>query len=156
MEVAGLSPAMERRVKPMQAIAKAVHRRSKPFLGLSLVESVARRGPDGVPAARASHRNVRGGWRVRRQLAPWPPCPAEGAVGRFVARNGQQAYGMSGGGARLLLACSKAYASAISRGSAQALAVKVTPNGAGFASKPAGKTGVGALGTMPNGTATIG
>jgi putative ATP-dependent endonuclease of OLD family len=49
MEVAGLSPAMERRVKPMQAIAKAVQRRSKPFLALSLVESVARRGPDGVP-----------------------------------------------------------------------------------------------------------
>jgi Protein of unknown function (DUF2813)/Overcoming lysogenization defect protein-like, TOPRIM domain len=64
--------------------------------------------------------------------------------------------GMSGGATRRLLACSKAYARAMRRGSAQALAVKVTPNGAGLALKPSGSGGVGALGTMPNGTATIG
>jgi hypothetical protein len=34
--------------------------------------------------------------------------------------------------------------------------VKVTPNGAGFAANPAGKAGVGAFGTIPNGTAMIG
>ena len=35
--------------RPAQAIAKAVQRRSKPFLALRLVESVARAGPAGVP-----------------------------------------------------------------------------------------------------------
>jgi putative ATP-dependent endonuclease of OLD family len=49
-EAAGLPPGAERRVGPRQAIAKAVQRRSKPFLALKLVESVASRGPDGVPA----------------------------------------------------------------------------------------------------------
>jgi putative ATP-dependent endonuclease of OLD family len=48
-EVAGLPPGAERRVGARQAIAKAVHRRSKPFLALKLVESVAARGPEGVP-----------------------------------------------------------------------------------------------------------
>jgi putative ATP-dependent endonuclease of OLD family len=49
-EVAGLPPGSERRVGARQAIAKAVQRRSKPFLALKLVESVAARGPEGVPA----------------------------------------------------------------------------------------------------------
>jgi putative ATP-dependent endonuclease of OLD family len=49
-EVAGLAPGMARRLKPTQVIARAVQRRSKPFLALSLVESVARQGPGGVPA----------------------------------------------------------------------------------------------------------
>ena len=34
--------------------------------------------------------------------------------------------------------------------------VKLTPNGAGLASKPSGNGGVGAFGTMPNGTITVG
>jgi putative ATP-dependent endonuclease of OLD family len=49
-EAAGLPPGAERRVGARQAIAKAVQRRSKPFLALKLVESVAARGPEGVPA----------------------------------------------------------------------------------------------------------
>jgi hypothetical protein len=48
-EVGGLAAAMVPRVKPTQTIAKAVHRKSKPFLALRLVESVATRGPSGVP-----------------------------------------------------------------------------------------------------------
>jgi len=50
LEVAGLAPAMERRIKPTAAIGQAVKRRSKPCLALGLVESVAKRGPAGVPA----------------------------------------------------------------------------------------------------------
>jgi putative ATP-dependent endonuclease of OLD family len=49
MEVAGLAPALVRRAKPTQTIVKAVHRRSKPFLALRLVESVAALGPEAVP-----------------------------------------------------------------------------------------------------------
>jgi putative ATP-dependent endonuclease of OLD family len=52
LHTAGLPPG--RRVGASQAIAKAVHRRSKPFLALDLVQSVADRGPDGVPAPLAS------------------------------------------------------------------------------------------------------
>jgi putative ATP-dependent endonuclease of OLD family len=48
-EVAGLSPAMADRVTPTQAIARAVQRKSKPFLALRLVESAAAHGPEGVP-----------------------------------------------------------------------------------------------------------
>ena len=48
-EVAGLSPDMADRVTPTQAIARAVQRKSKPFLALRLVESVAAHGPEGVP-----------------------------------------------------------------------------------------------------------
>jgi hypothetical protein len=40
---------MADRVKPTQAIAKAVQRKSNPFLALRLVESVAAHGPEGVP-----------------------------------------------------------------------------------------------------------
>jgi hypothetical protein len=43
-------------------------------------------------------------------------------------------YGVDGGGMRRFVACSNAYASSIRRGSAQAVPVKPTPNGAGFAS----------------------
>jgi putative ATP-dependent endonuclease of OLD family len=49
-EVASLPPGAERRATARQAITKAVQRRSKPFLALKLVESVAARGPEGVPA----------------------------------------------------------------------------------------------------------
>ena len=44
----------------------------------------------------------------------------------------------------------------MSRGSAQAMPVKLTPNGAGFASNQAGNAGVGAFGTSPNATITVG
>ena len=44
----------------------------------------------------------------------------------------------------------------MSRGSLQARPVKLTPNGAGLALNPAGNGGVGAFGTMPNGTITVG
>jgi hypothetical protein len=43
------------------------------------------------------------------------------------------------GGTRRFVACSNAYASSISFGSLHAMPVKLTPNGAGFALKPAGK-----------------
>ena len=41
------------------------------------------------------------------------------------------------------------------RGSLQAIPVKLTPNGAGFALKPSGKAGVGVFGTKPNGTMIV-
>ena len=50
LDVAGLSAAALPDIKPGQAIARAVQRKSKPFLALRLVESVAARGPAGVPA----------------------------------------------------------------------------------------------------------
>ena len=50
--------------------------------------------------------------------------------------------------------CSKAYASAIRRGSLQAMPVKLTPNGPGLAAKPSGKDV--AFGTIANGTMTVG
>ncbi len=49
LEVAGLSGTTMSDVKPSHAISKAVHRKSKPFLALRLVESVAAQGPAGVP-----------------------------------------------------------------------------------------------------------
>jgi putative ATP-dependent endonuclease of OLD family len=49
MEVAGLAPETTSGIKPGHAISKAVHRKSKPFLALRLVESVAAQGPAGVP-----------------------------------------------------------------------------------------------------------
>ncbi len=60
------------------------------------------------------------------------------------------------GGTRRFEACSNAYASAMRRGSAHASPVKLTPNGAGFASNPAGNAAVGALGTTPAGTMIVG
>jgi len=44
----------------------------------------------------------------------------------------------------------------MSRGSLQEAPVNPTPNGAGLASNPAGSAGVGAFGTIPNGTTMIG
>jgi putative ATP-dependent endonuclease of OLD family len=49
-EVAGLPPGGVERIAPRHAIAKAVQRRSKPFLALKLVESVAAGGAQAVPA----------------------------------------------------------------------------------------------------------
>ena len=54
------------------------------------------------------------------------------------------------------MACSNAYASSSSFGSLQAMPVKLTPNGPGFALKPAGNAGVGAFGTSAKGTITVG
>ena len=65
-------------------------------------------------------------------------------------------YGVAEGGTRFFVACSNAYAISISFGSLHWAPVKPTPNGAGFALKPAGNGGFGALGTMPNGTTMIG
>src|SRR5437899_9914410 len=64
--------------------------------------------------------------------------------------------GNAGGGTRRFVACSNAYPRRRSVGSLQAMPVKLTPNGAGFALKPSGNAGVGALGTRPNGTITVG
>ena len=41
-------------------------------------------------------------------------------------------------------------------GSLHAIPVKLTPKGAGFALKPSGNGGVGAFGTSPKGTITVG
>ena len=69
VEVAGLPPAMADRVKPTQAIAKAVQRKSKPFLALRLVESVAAHGPRACRRhSPASSRPVCG-WRAWRLSA---------------------------------------------------------------------------------------
>jgi hypothetical protein len=45
-----LLPGGVERIAPRHAIAKAVQRRSKPFLALKLVESVAAGGAQAVPA----------------------------------------------------------------------------------------------------------
>ncbi len=76
----------------------------------------------------------------------WPVVAPASATGPY----------RSGGGTRFLVACSKAYAISSSRGSLHARPVKLTPKGDGRASKPAGKGGVGALGTRPKGTITVG
>ena len=65
-------------------------------------------------------------------------------------------HGRSGGGTRFLLACSNAYASAISFGSAHWPPVNAMPYGTGLALNPSGNAGVGAFGTIPNGTTMIG
>jgi hypothetical protein len=60
---------------------------------------------------------------------------------------------------RLFVACSNAYASAMRRGSLHAEAVKLTPNGAGRGSKPAGNACPPlppVTGTKPYGTVTVG
>lgn len=57
---------------------------------------------------------------------------------------------------RRFVACSKAYASAMSRGSLHERPVKLTPKGAGLAANASGKGGLGAFGTRPNGTITVG
>ena len=73
----------------------------------------------------------------------WPLC---GPVVKSV--NGVlRDYGNPGGGVRFFVACSKANASVISFGSLHAVPVKLTPNGAGFGSNPAGK----ALAPVPAG-----
>ncbi len=54
------------------------------------------------------------------------------------------------------MACSKASDSSIRRGSLHAMPVKLTPHGAGLASKVSGNGGVGLFGTSPNGTITVG
>jgi hypothetical protein len=65
-------------------------------------------------------------------------------------------HGADAGATLRLLACSNAYASAIRRGSLHAVPVNPTPNGIGLALNPSGNGGVGALGTIPNGTTMIG
>src|SRR6266550_760468 len=92
----------------------------------------------GVGVGRLRYRpDPRRGWRIPRE--------------RSLA-----AHGADAGGTRRFVACSKPYASSIRRGSLHAVPVKLTPNGAGFASNPSGKGGFGSFGTMPNGTMTVG
>src|SRR5262245_55433699 len=64
-------------------------------------------------------------------------------------------YGTDGGATRRFVACSNAYANAMSRGSLHAVPVKLTPYGAGCALKPSGNGGIGAFDTTPNGTMTV-
>src|SRR5712691_2787120 len=65
-------------------------------------------------------------------------------------------YGALAGGTRRFVACSKAYPISINRGSLQAIPVKLTPNGLGFALNPDGKGSFGAFGAIPNGTISVG
>jgi hypothetical protein len=65
-------------------------------------------------------------------------------------------HGIAAGGIRFFVACSKAYANSIRRGSLHASPLKLIPYGIGLASKPAGNGGVGWLGTIPKGTITVG
>ena len=67
-----------------------------------------------------------------------------------------KAFRYGNGATRFFVACSNAYASASSVGSLHAMPVKLTPNGVGFALKPSGNAGVGAFGTIANGTITVG
>ena len=65
-------------------------------------------------------------------------------------------HGADAGATLRLVACSKPYANSISRGSLHAVPVNPIPNGTGLALNPSGNGGVGALGTIPNGTTMIG
>ena len=68
-------------------------------------------------------------------------------------------YGKSGGATRRLVACSNAYASSISFGSLHAVPVKLTLNGVGLGSKPAGNAAgpsPGGTGMNAHGTVTVG
>src|SRR6516225_2874418 len=64
--------------------------------------------------------------------------------------------GALGGGTRWCVACSNAYARAISRGSLKARPENVTPAGPGSALNPAGKGGLTTLSKKPPGTTTLG
>ena len=86
-----------------------------------------------------------------------------GARGRRNGRGGSDdaeepatVHGARTGGIRFFVACSKAKAISIRRGSLHAVPVKLTPNGAGRAAKPSGNGTDGAFGIMPNGTITVG
>ena len=74
----------------------------------------------------------------------------------LVADDFRAVQGVLGGGIRSKVACSKAYASAINRGSLQASPAKDTPNGAGCGSKFSGNAGPASFGTKPMGTMTVG
>ena len=65
-------------------------------------------------------------------------------------------YGIPGGGTLRIVACSKAYANSISRGSLHALPAKLTPNGRGFSSTPTGMGGSGSACAKAKGTMTVG
>src|SRR5262249_62011005 len=89
----------------------------------------------------------------RPKLSPWLPVfPRPSPSVTVVSRS----YGNRGGGTRFFVACSNAYASSISLGSLQAMPVKLTPNGPGFALKLAGNGGVGVVATSADGAVTGG
>ena len=93
---------------------------------------------------------------VREFSHVYPPCRSR--IIDFPARS--QAiclhYGALAGATRRLVACSKAYPNSINRGSLQAMPVKLTPNGLGFALNPDGNVSFGAFWAIPNGTITVG
>jgi putative ATP-dependent endonuclease of the OLD family len=76
-EVAGIQAGADQRITARQAIARAVKRRSKPFLALKLVESVAARGPAAVPAPLAAliETCVRLARDAPGPMATWPADP---------------------------------------------------------------------------------
>jgi hypothetical protein len=97
-----------------------------------------------------------------RRSSPDSPPPSErlsaiaGIPDARRARTIYYGYGALAGGTRRLVACSKAYPNSINRGSLQAMPVKLTPKGLGFALNPGGKASFGALSAIPNGTITVG
>src|SRR6266542_144261 len=97
------------------------------------------------PAAIIASARGTGRFRIR--------TPARGLAAKS---SRQETQGADGGGTRRFVACSKAYASSMRRGSAHDIAVKLTPYGAGRALYPPGNGGVAAFGTKPNGTMTVG
>ena len=50
LDVAGVRPSPEHRIPPRRVIARAVKRRSKPFLAFEVLAAAAREGSAGVPA----------------------------------------------------------------------------------------------------------
>src|SRR5262249_18722049 len=76
--------------------------------------------------------------------------------GRADGDEQRESHGKLGGGTRRLVAASNAYASSIRRGSLQAIPVKLTPNGAGWALNTSGMGGLTVFGTSANGTITVG
>src|SRR5581483_2343889 len=95
--------------------------------------------------------------RVMRSSRLRAPRSARRTTSRMrPAQRSRRLYGNCGGATRFFVACSKAYASSINFGSLQAMPVKLTPIGPGFASNPAGNGGVGSFGIIANGTVTVG
>ena len=96
---------------------------------------------------------------VRRWLADELPEGSrrrDGLVESPASHGDQGCYGIPGGGTRRIVACSKAYANSISRGSLHAVPAKLTPKGRGCGSKPSGSGGFGSVSTKANGTITVG
>ena len=110
-------------------------------------------GPGSLPSTRSElHDPHERAPSAARNHATRQACSCH-PLGRRVPR---VSYGIPGGGTRRIVACSKAYANSISRGSLHAIPAKLTPNGRGFGAKPSGIGGSGSVSAKANGTITVG